>query len=290
MEENKTLVSNIGTEQTEAANTKKEEEKKEPVTLTVEPSEFDDDAGVVFMTGAMLREKINGVFRSVFADFDCCTIGMATQNSIDVIYNSFGLNSLYVDLHFKENGVDGFHMLKHRSETKGSSMLSRINYTIGANNTRAYILDEDGLEALEEFLPGFNPKNRKKISVDQWNRRIFEQNMSTVPGMVGYGFYGGNAIDVVVTGLSLEAILKKIYGGEKDGEYFDYACSIIRGTANRDMILQIVQLKASVVNKLANMIGISNMYNYGISNNLYNYGTVPTGYQYMNPVAPQQQQ
>lgn len=289
MEEKNTLVGNVGTEQKEAA-TETNKEEKQPVTLSVEPSEFDDDAGVIFLTGSMLREKINSMFRAVFADFDSCTINIATQNSTDVIVNSFGIGSLYVDLHFRENSVDGYHMLKRRSETKGSSILSRINYTIGANNTRAYILDEDGLEGLEEFLPGFNSKNRKKITTDQWNRRIFEQNLSTVPGMIGYGIYGGNAIDVVVTGLSLDAILKKIYGSEKDGEYFDYACSIVRGTANRDLILQVTQLKASVVNKLANMIGITNMYNYGISNNLYNPGTVPAGYQYLNPVAAPVQQ
>lgn len=287
MEENKTLVGNVGAEQKEAATETNKEEKKEPVTLAVEPSEFDADAEVIFLTGSMLREKINNMFRAVFADFDSCTLQVNTQNSIDVVSNSFALGALYVDLHFKETSVEGYHMLKRRSDTKGSSMLSRINYTIGANNTRAYVLDEDGLEGLEEFLPGFNPKNRKKVTVDQWNRRIFESNMTSAPGMFGYGIYGGNAIDVCITGLSLEAILKKIYGSEKDGDFFDYACVMIRSTMTRDMILQITQLKASVVNKLGSMVGINNMYNYGVTNNIYNFGSVPAGMQYMNPV-PQQ--
>ena len=111
--------------------------------------------------------------------------------------------------------------------------------------------------------------------------------MTSAPGMFGYGIYGGNAIDVCITGLSLEAILKKIYGSEKDGDFFDYACVMIRSTMTRDMILQITQLKASVVNKLGSMVGINNMYNYGVTNNIYNFGSVPAGMQYMNPV-PQQ--
>ena len=281
--EDKTNATLVGTmEEKEApANNATEEKKEEPrASINVEPSDFDEDAGVVFLTGTQLREKINAMFRAVFADFDSCSLHFNNGNAIDVVTNTIGANMMYADLHFRETTVDGFHMLKHRSETKGSSLLSRINYTIGQNNSRAYTLNEDGLEALEEFLPGFNPKNRKKVTLDQWNRRVFETNMAAAPGMLGYGMYGGNAIDVVITGFPIESILKKIYGAKKDSEFFDYACYMMRTTMNRDIILQITQLKASVVNKLSSMVGIPNMYNYGVSSNMYTYNSFPN---YMTP-------
>ena len=278
MEENKnvTLVGEVG-ETKEAPDTTEETPR---VEINAEPIDFDEDAGVVFLTGTQLREKINAMFRAVFADFDSCSLHFNNGNAIDVVTNTIGANAMYVDLHFRETTVDGFHMLKHRSETKGSSLLSRINYTIGEGNTRAYTLNEDGLEALEEFLPGFNPKNRKKVTLDQWNRRIFEANLATAPGMLGYGMYGGNAIDVVVSGFPIEPILKKIYGAKKDGDYFDYACYMMRMTSNRDIILQVTQLKTSVLNKLSAMVGIPNMYNYGVSTNMYTYNPFPS---YMTP-------
>ena len=286
MEENKTLVGTTNTETTAPAAEEKTEEKPR-VELTVEPNEFDDDAAVIFLTGSQLREKINAMFRSVFADFDSCTLNINTANTIDVVSRSLLPNAMYVDLHFRETDVQGFHMLKRRSETKTSSLLSRVNYTIGQTSSWAYVENEDGLEALEEFLPGFNPKNRKKVTVDQWNRRIFETNMTPNMNAYMYGINGGSFIDVNISGFPIENILKKIYGGKKDGEFFDYSCMLLRTTMNQDVILQVTQLQSSVVNKLSSMVGI-NMYNNGIGN-MYEY-QAPTAQtiQYMNPMMPQQ--
>ena len=125
MEENKTLVGNVGTEQKEAATETNKEEKKEPVTLAVEPSEFDADAEVIFLTGSMLREKINNMFRAVFADFDSCTLQVNTQNSIDVVSNSFALGALYVDLHFKRSGgIPAWLQSQESQESYGRSVES----------------------------------------------------------------------------------------------------------------------------------------------------------------------
>lgn len=245
LEQNEELKANTSTE-----------EKKEPATILNEPSIFESDATVQFMTGAQLREKINTMFRSVFVDYEGCRLQINDNLKPDVIVRSLPVGSIYVDLIFRENEASGFHMLKRRSETKGSSMLSRLNHTIGGDSARAYVLDEDGLESLEEFLPGFNKKNRKKVTMDAWRRRIFESQVSPANGAFGQGFYGASYIDVAVLGFPIESMLKKIFGDENNGDHFDYACQLMRETLNKDVIVQITQMKTSTVNKLYNMIGI----------------------------------
>ena len=238
MEENKNLVSNT--------NNDKNTNAQDKVTFTVEPVQFDQDSANTYTTGAKLRERIDGMFRSVFADYHTCTLQVNNGPVPDIITRTIANNGIYVNLLFRENDAPGFHVLKRRSETKGNRKL-------------------DALEGLEEFLPQSGGKNKNAMSVEQWlQTRIVEEPATPPTGIYPVGMYGPSFINVAVIGFPVELMLKKLYGEKnEDGETLDYACHLMRLTASGDMLLEMTQIKTKVVQKLYNMIGIAQPgYNY----------------------------
>lgn len=253
MEENKNLVGNNNTNSNENVNT------QDKVTFTVEPVQFEQDSANTYTTGAKLRERIDGMFRSVFADYHTCTLQVNNGPVPDIITRTIASNGIYVNLMFRENDAPGFHVLKRRSETKGNRKLDALEYALGGQCSRLYIPDADALEGLEEFLPQTSGKNKKSMSVEQWlQTRIIEEPATPPTGMYPVGMYGPSFINTVIIGFPIELMLKKLYGEKnEDGETLDYACHLMRLTASGDMLLEMTQIKTKVVQKLYNMIGIA---------------------------------
>lgn len=258
--EEKNLVANKIPEEKEA--------EIEKVTFNVEPIQFEQDGANTYTTGTKLRERIDGMFRSVFADYHTCTLQVNNGPVPDIITRTIAPNSIYVNLLFRENDAGGFHMLKRRSTTRGSRKLDALEYALGGQCSRIYLPDADALEGLEEFLPqvGSNGKNKKTMSVEQWlQTRIIEEPAGAPAGVYPVGMYGASFINVSIIGFPVELMLKKIYGDKnEDGESLDYACHLMRLTASGDMLLEMTQVKKKVVQKLYNMIGIPQPY--GVNN------------------------
>lgn len=261
-----------------------EEEKKEPAHIEIETIAFEKDAVTCFMNGRQLCEKINSMFRAVFADFSYCELRMNNGPVPDIVKNTIPANNMYVNLVFRENSADGQHMLKRRADHKGSRLLDKCEFAFGRLSNHAYTLDEDSAESLEEFLPQMFMKNNKKVD---WNVRMFERYVPSPNGMYPNGFNGGSYIEVVLYGFPVELLLKKMYGDTgENGEKYDYGCFMMRYTADfaskmqysaangmqfnaveaadgANMVLQITQLNAATVNKLYSIIGLDNRAMYG---------------------------
>lgn len=276
MEENKTL---IGTPNENGKAPETEEKPKSRVN--VKTIEFESDAETTFMNGAMLREKIDSMFRSIWADYDCCRLQINDTLKPDIINKTIPVNAIYVDLLFRENDAGGFKALHRRSESKGSRTLDKLEYTLGGMSSRAYTIDPDVLEALEEFLPqNLGSKNKKKMTTDDWMRRVFESGVTTPAGVYPYGYSGGNFIEVAILGFPVEMMLKKIYGEKsEDGDAYDYSCRLMRSTIDgRDLVLQITQMRTATVNKLYNVIGMNNRMSQQFYNSPAFFGGNPIGY------------
>ena len=228
------------------------EEEEAKIEIKCEPAEFENDASATFITGNMLREKIDDLFRSMFIDYFGCTLQINNGTNVpDVVGHTIQGGGIYVDLTFRESTAKGFHALKRRSEmkTKGS-LLSALEHTIGQGATQAYVIDEDAGEALATLVP--KPFNNKKVN---WDIRKFERvsNMYN-NGFMPYGFNGGSTIEVVLVGFPLETILKLIYGGKDAKDTYDYGCTIICDTGTRDKLFQITRLKSATVDKLYRLL------------------------------------
>lgn len=252
-------------EETKKMPTTEETAETEKVTFNVEPVQFEQDGASTYTTGTKLRERIDGMFRSVFADYHTCTLQVNNGPVPDIITRTIATNGIYVNLLFRENDAAGFHVLKRRSAVKGNRKLDALEYALGGQCSRMYLPDADALEGLEEFLPQVSGgKNKKAMSTEQWlQTRIIEEAATAPTGMYPVGMYGANYINVSVIGFPIELMLKKIYGEKnEDGEVMDYACHLMRLTASGDMLLEITQMKTKVVQKLYNMVGIPQSYGY----------------------------
>lgn len=250
MEDNK----NVLTPETEEVSNTKAEPEKQKASIDIQPIKFDADAVTMYLNGMQLREKIDSMFKAVFADYIGCKLNMNVGQVPDVVARTLPASAIYVDLVFSENTKDGYHVLKRRSETKGSSMLSRANFVMGGLSSRTYAFDEDAMESLEEFIPRFN--SNKKID---WYQRSNEVVNGAPMGFLGYGYNGGTTTEVNVLGFPVEPLLKKIYGAQDDeGHDMEYGCHMIRSTIDgRDLVLQVTQLKTATVSKLYSVMGMA---------------------------------
>ena len=263
MEENKTLVGQNVEATNQAEPEKKNEGEREPITFDVEPIQFESDAGTFYANTVQLREKIDGMFRSVYTDYEGCRIDFNDGMKPEIINRSIPVGCVYVDLVFREKGAEGFHMLERRSKVKGKSRFDQLEFTLGGMNNRAYTLMPDSVEALEEFLPTpmGNPKNRKKLTVDQWvQQRTIESPVTSPAGSLMYGYTSSSFIDVSIIGFPIENFLRKLYGvKDADGKMYEYACHLLRRTWDgKDLVLQITRMDMAVVNKLYTIVGVPN--------------------------------
>lgn len=263
MEDNKNV-----TNQTEETT-----EKKPTTKIIFEPLEFDNDATTMFITTRLLKEKIDNLFRAVFADYDGCVIQINNGMKPNVITRTIQQGGLYVDLVFRENrNGRGCHAINRRSDMKDNSMLSRIEFTIGSDSNRGYELTDDAKQSLSELLPRpFNAREDENYADKiNWNDRTVELLNTVSAGYYSTGINGGSSASVTVTGFPIETIIGILYDGfnleDEDykklgisSEKHDYGCKIINTTNDKDVLLQITQLKKSAVNKIYRLMNIQPM-------------------------------
>ena len=237
------------------------EAKVEPTKIENDPIAFDVDASTMFCNSYQLQEKIDAMFKAVFVDYTGCEIKVNDGTGIlpDAVSRSVVPGGLYVNLYFRENTNDGFHILHRRGTGDKSSMLSKLERVYGTNNHRAYELDADALEALEEFMPK-RPNNNQKI---KWDARCYETQAAVQQGMLPPGFNGAQFIYVELVGFPIELILKKLFGGkDENGKLVDYGCHIMRSTIDgRALVFQISKMSEATLEKLYSVVGVS-QYNF----------------------------
>lgn len=229
-------------------------EKKDKTSLQVEPVKFDGQAKCLYVNTIDVSEKIGSLFAPVFADYSGCKILVNNGLGGDVVNTSMPAGSLYVDLYFKEGAGNMDAPIKNlvrlSEKDTGTDLSNRLQRIIGGMSSRIYELSKDTLEALEEFLPvNRNPR---------WKDRVVEH-------AVRVDAYSHEEIVVRVVGLSLEALIRKIYGVEDvDPETgakirYDYSIVPLRQVFNTrdEMVLQITQLDQRVVADLSRSLGIN---------------------------------
>lgn len=249
MDDNKKINNNeVDTETTVDTNKTAE---NDVAKIECEPIQFEEDASATFITGNMIREKIDDLFRTMFVDYFGCSLQINDGRNVPEIVNrTIQSGGIFVNLTFRENSAKGFHALKHRSEMKSKGLLSALEHTIGKDASQAYVIDDDAGDALASLIP--KPFNSKKVN---WEMRKIEQVSNQYGnGFMPYGFNGGSTIEVILVGFPLETILKVIYGGKDDKDTYDYGCTIICDTGTRDKLFQITKLKSATVNKLYRLL------------------------------------
>ena len=221
-----------------------------------DPIAFDVDVPTMFCNSYQLMEKIDAMFKAVFADYACCEIRVNNGADVnpDTISRSVLPGGLYVNLFFRENENDGFHVLHRRGTGDKSSMLSRLEHVWGSNNHRAYELDPDALEALEEFMPK-RPNNQKV----KWDSRYYENQANAQQNMLPYGYNAAQFIYGELVGFPIELILKKLFGDKDDnGDPVDYGCHIMRSTIDgRALVFQISKMSKASAEKLGSVVGMN---------------------------------
>lgn len=266
MEDNKNIVT---TNEAETIDKPVEE----PAKIIFEPLEFDDDASTMFITARLLKEKVDNLFRAVFNDYDGCIIQINDGQKPNIIVRTIQQGGIYVDLVFRESGNNnGCHAIKRRSDMKNNSMLSRIEYTIGSMSARGYVITDEAKQSLSQLLPRpFNAReDTNYASKINWDERTMECLSVPTAGYYTYGINGGASANVTIIGFPIETIIGVLYDGFNltdedyaklgiDKEKHDYGCKIINTTNDKDILLQITQLKKSAVNKIYRLMNIQPM-------------------------------
>lgn len=216
-------------------------QKQEPLTLNIEPLEFDGVMKSKLTTTISLAKTVNQLFRPVFSDYEGCIIAP----------DQFG--QLQAALYFKDKPMvtreDSIKTLVPVTErVQGTSAIDRITRMNLRNSSKSYDVSKDTKDILSEFI---YTRGNSKVN---WNQHIVEQTERT---------YNGYSIYVKVIGIDLVRLVRKIYGGKIDGSRIDYNISIVKpigmdmsGGMNQNYLINIQQLDSKEVERLASEIGV----------------------------------
>lgn len=244
---------------------KAEATKKEKTVIEVEEHvPFEGDMKTNLVSTIDMADVVNSLFSSAFADYHGCDIRINNGENAALFNSSIVPRySIYVNMYFKDRGANnkpiknlkrrGAAEPKHAIGADGkptnnlAARYAAVNETHSATNTgRVYDVTPETYEALEEFM--FNTATNRNI---RWSD--YTQEMSVNMGVIG----SKEEAIVCVTGLSLDKILTKIYGGKTDEGEFEYATSpstMIPFQA-KQFIIQVVQLNLATVRKLQRSLG-----------------------------------
>lgn len=253
-------------------NLKTETTKKEKTVIEVEEHvHFDGDMKTNLISTVDMADIVSSLFSSAFADYYGCDIRFNNGENASAYNNPMiPKYQIYVNLYFKDRGISNkpIKNLKRRgmaepkqgvdAEGNKTNNLARryaaVNETHSANNTgRVYDVTSETYEALEEFM--FNSGSRNI----RWSD--FTQEMSANMGIIG----SKEEAIVCITGLSLDKILTKIYGGKTDEGEFEYAAtpSTMIPYQSKQFIIQVIQLNLATVRKLQRSLGMNSPFNNG---------------------------
>ena len=217
--------------------------------------EFEGDLKTQLITTIDMAAILGEMFSAVMPDYYGCRIRINNgliDNGYPNIYNSLEPGALYVDLYLKDTkGTAEFKNLKRNGEApvaengeKKASLSSRFVSVVGAQSNRAFTVTPETYEILEEFMPrGANTR---------WVEHTAEiYTQINAP-------YGQNEVVVVISGLSLNALITKLYGKKTEEGQFEYmaTASTVIPYRSTEFIMQIAQLNADTVRKLQRTLGV----------------------------------
>lgn len=227
-------------------------ETKKPMQLEVTAFEnFDTLAKLTVEETMKLAKRVNKLFTSAFVDYHGSVIHFVPGQG-----NTMPWQQFIVELHFKpitagsvpanETRVRAFKPIE---ENKGDDLVSGLKNIYGTMRTSArFQLTAEAAQILSEFMiPGTN--------IDPWKPETFNQFKAEYQDQV---LYGQSPAMIKITGLSLIALVRKIYGTKnEEGQRVEYGVSpmgpvsnnannpMVQSTANwRVQILQVVEGKA----------------------------------------------
>ena len=223
-------------------------ETREKYRLEVEPGEFGGTMKTELTTTNNLTKVIYDLFSGVNNDFEGCALDVNPMN-----------NQLQLTLYFKEKPVNPNKLknlvnIANNVAGRNAKPMDRITSMNIRQQNRVYELSEETKEMLEEFIDAPVQKDgSRKIN---WRQVAFEKTERNQ--------YAGNSIYVAVTGLNLNRVLKKMYGGKnEDGDRVDYNTTIIAPITNnfssqtQNFLISIIQLNDKAVQNLCKEIGFA---------------------------------
>lgn len=217
-------------------------EKREKVTLNVEPAAFPGTMKTALTTTNALVKAIYAMFQGVNNDFEGCTLEPNRANG-----------QLELTLYFTDKPMVGGNKIKNVTNVVNNdptaSPMERIRAVNVRNSNRLFDLTDDTKDILEDFI--FGPRNQKI----NWKQHLIEK---TDRGQVGYRVY------VAVVGIDISKVLKKLYGAvNEEGERVDYQLNIITpinsnfAQSVQNYLISIIQLNNKSVEKLCSEIGVN---------------------------------
>lgn len=243
-------------------------ENKKPMQLEVTSFEnFPTLATMAVEETAKIAKRVNKLFRTAFVDYHGCIISFTPGNGNTAPWQQF-----MVELHFKpvsagtvpadETRVRAFRPIEER---KGTDILSGLKNIYGTMNSSArFQLTEDAAHILAEFMiAGTNVDPAKPESYAAYKAEYQDAVM-----------FGQSPIMIKITGISLIALIRKIYGTKNaDGQRVEYGISPMGPVSNQalnnnGMIaanwrVQILQIVGDKTFELAASMGFAPMGNNG---------------------------
>ena len=228
-------------------NKTNEEKKEEYVGIVVkEPIAFTSTLDTNLTTTQKLCGVINGLFRPALADYVGCIITIVPNGSLGLV------------LYFKDTGNASREQIKclnkKDSDSSITDKLNRINNMV--SRRRVYDLTTSAKKALEEFFD---------VPKVNWGNAVSELTANVNHFNNKYDIY------CAVSGLSLNKVLRKIYGSkDEDGREVQYDTKIMRPMDNDmyNFIISVMRLNNDLLQSFATEIGM-------INNPIYSFPIVP---------------
>ena len=187
-----------------------------------------------------LSEIINGFFGGIMRDYYGCRIKIANGNNVFMMNNeeksNIPLNSLYVELYFRDNSKDrsgaypietiNYKSIPNKNGVNKSIVdLAIINANSGPMAARMYVVDPKTYEALDEF----------RFYSD---RKVKWENLTKeITNNVGYTFSVNQENILVISGISLNKVIAKLYGEKNDEsnkKCYEYRAQLVGFLNNND--------------------------------------------------------
>lgn len=199
-----------------------------------------------------LAETIGMMLSEVMDDYYGCRIRVNDGNyePASSISNVVPRGAMYVEIYLKDSGrTKSVHKnlisnLHADANGEKATMSDRFKSVTGSKTSRAYTVTDETYEMLEEFMFPNVP------------HRWF--NLTSEIYTVVNQPHGSAEVLTVITGLSLDALITKIYGDRTDEGQFEYMAtpSTRIPYKNNEFVIQVTQLNKKTVRDLEATLGV----------------------------------
>lgn len=220
-------------------NQNNNQQQREPLSLTIEPIEFDGLLKTKFTTTVELAKMVNEIFRPVFSDYEGCLVLPNQMGGFDTV------------VYFCDKGVQDERLKALRPVVQQGNQLNisqRISNINRRFQNKTYELTDDAKDVFSEFM--VKERNSNKV---RWNQLVVEKAENN---------YNSCVIHVQLNGIDIMKIIKKIYGSSVKGNRTDYSMKLERGIGMNtsgmyaNYLVSILQLDTKEVEKVAQSVGM----------------------------------